>query len=496
MALHTPTQMNKLPLLLLPLSLLALADTPTALNGAPPAHRIANEPSANAPAPLFFDDREIALIPNEMLPQPAEPAASLADNATEDDSTLEAQINRAIIARDWATLPALLERYHAEPQHDPTLYDYALGALRRSQLRHDEATALYRGIVQRQPELAYPRFDLGVMLFEDKQYSEAKRELERAKPDLSPAMQAVAERYLAAIAQAQNWQPEMSLQYETTDNVNNAADAREIEINGRIWRKTEESLPQSAQGLRYGLGVERERNLGGHHFIYGRVHGDGVAYWDKHEYDEQSVNIALGYKNRTVKRALGIVPFFEQNWLGGSRYSHNAGVQVDFSHQLGKRWRVMLNAGYVAKRYDEPSTAQRYNGKMPLASATLMYYAPQNWLLYGGVDWSHDITQDAEQASVRKGVRLGTAKTFANGLGLRTHLRYARRTFDAAGTLVYLYPRQDDEYQANVSLWHDKLSWKSFTPHLNFRYLAIDSNMKGFYSRKNAQWFLSVERGF
>ena len=154
MALHTPTQMNKLPLLLLPLSLLALADTPTALNGTLPEHRIANEPSANAPAPLFFDDREIALIPNEMLPQPAAPAASLADNATEDDNTLEAQINRAIIARDWATLPALLERYRADPQHDQTLYDYALGALRRSQLRHHEAIARYRQIVARQPKLA------------------------------------------------------------------------------------------------------------------------------------------------------------------------------------------------------------------------------------------------------------------------------------------------------------------------------------------------------
>ena len=322
--------MNKLPLLLLPLSMLSLAG--------PTAH-------LTAPEPLFFNDRELVPIPTEQPTQPANPAAQLADNATEDDNTLEAQINRAIIARDWATLPALLERYHADPQQDQTLYDYALGALRRSQLRHNEAIARYRQIVARQPELAYPRFDLGVMLFEDKQYNAAKRELERAKPDLSPAMQAVAERYLAAIAQAQNWQPEMSLQYETTDNVNNAADAREIEINGRIWRKTEESLPQSAQGLRYGLGVERERNLGGHHFIYGRVHGDGVAYWDKHEYDEQSVNIALGYKNRTVKRALGIVPFFEQNWLGGSRYSHNAGVQVDFSHQLGKRWRVMLSMG-------------------------------------------------------------------------------------------------------------------------------------------------------
>jgi len=132
-------------------------------------------------------------------------------------------------------------------------------------------------------------------------------------------MQQIAEQYLATIAQEQNWQPEMSLQYEATDNVNNAADAREIEINGRIWRKTAESLPQSAQGLRYGLGVERKRNLVGHHFLYGRINGDGVSYWDKHEYDEQSVNLALGYKYYAVKRAFGVVPFFEQNWLGGSR---------------------------------------------------------------------------------------------------------------------------------------------------------------------------------
>ena len=228
--------MNKLPLLLLPFSLFALADSP-------PARPIPSEQSANAPAALFFDDREIAPIPSEAPPQPAAPATHLAD-ASADDNSLEAQINRAIIARDWATLPALLERYHAEPQHDPTLYDYALGALRRSQLRHDEATALYRGIVQRQPELAYPRFDLGVMLFENKQYREAQRELERAKPDLSPEMQTLAERYLAAINEAQNWQPEMSLQCETTDNVNNAADARETRSRlrcdkacGWAWQK-------------------------------------------------------------------------------------------------------------------------------------------------------------------------------------------------------------------------------------------------------------------
>ena len=106
------------------------------------------------------------------------------------------------------------------------------------------------------------------------------------------------------------------------------------------------------------------------------------------------------------------------------------------------------------------------------------------------------MTKEAEQASVRKGIRFGAAKAFENGFGIRTNLRYARRTFDAPGTLVYRFNRKDHEYQVNASLWHNKIAWKGLTPHLNFRHLKIDSNMSGFYSRKNKQVFVSVEKQF
>ena len=130
---------------------------------------------------------------------------------------MEAQINRALIGRDWKTLEGVLAQYKAAPDRDAVLYDYALGALRRSQLRHDEAVSLYRGIlVKKHPDLAYPRFDLGVMMFENKQYREAKAELKRAKPDLQPPIQQLADRYLASIESAQSWQPDVSLQYEQT----------------------------------------------------------------------------------------------------------------------------------------------------------------------------------------------------------------------------------------------------------------------------------------
>ena len=473
--------MNKLPLLLLPLSLAAFADVPP----------------VRVPAPVFFDEHPGDKIPSsEELAGQDEPAPAAVSDGLSPGSALEERINRAVIRQDWDALTDLLAQYRTRPDRDQILYDYALGALRRSQLRHDEAVALYRGIVLRQPDLAYPRFDLGVMLFENKQYREAAAELERAKPDLQPDMQQLADHYLKAVKDAQSWQPEASLQYEATDNVNSASATEIIEWGGRQWHKTADSLPQSAHGFRYGLGLSREINLGGHHFAYGNLSGDGVHYWDNREFNEQSVNLAAGYKNRSITRSFGIVPFAEQNWLGGSRYNRSFGAHADFSRRLNARWRVMLNAGYVRKHYQDHRMAARYDAGMPLAGATLLYTAPKNWLFYGGADWSHDITKEAEQASVRKGVRLGMVKFFSDGLGLRANLRYTRRTFDAPGELVYRFIRKDREYQANASIWHDKIAWKGLVPHLNMRYLRTDSNMSGFYSRRNMQWFVSVEKQF
>ena len=473
--------MNKLPLLLLPLSLAAFADVPP----------------VRVPAPVFFDEHPGDKIPSsEELAGQDEPAPAAVSDGLSPGSALEERINRAVIRQDWDALTDLLAQYRTRPDRDQILYDYALGALRRSQLRHDEAVALYRGIVLRQPDLAYPRFDLGVMLFENKQYREAAAELERAKPDLQPDMQQLADHYLKAVKDAQSWQPEASLQYEATDNVNSASATEIIEWGGRQWHKTADSLPQSAHGFRYGLGLSREINLGGHHFAYGNLSGDGVHYWDNREFNEQSVNLAAGYKNRSITRSFGIVPFAEQNWLGGSRYNRSFGAHADFSRRLNARWRVMLNAGYVRKHYQDHRMAARYDAGMPLAGATLLYTAPKNWLFYGGTDWSHDITNEAEQASVRKGVRLGMVKFFSDGLGLRANLRYTRRTFDAPGELVYRFIRKDREYQAGASVWHEKLSWKGLVPRLNLQYLKVDSNMGGFYSRRNMQWFVSVEKQF
>lgn len=140
--------------------------------------------------------------------------------------------------------------------------------------------------------------------------------------------------------------------------------------------------------------MSREINAGGHHFLYGGISGGGVHYWDNKDFSEQCLHLSLGYKNRSVTRSFGIVPFVGQNLLGGSRYNFVGGFNADFSQHLSERWRLTLNAGNMWKHYQEDRTAARYDSHMPLAGATLMYSAPKDWLLYGGADWSHDLTKE------------------------------------------------------------------------------------------------------
>ncbi|WP_231998435.1 surface lipoprotein assembly modifier [Neisseria animalis] len=265
-------------------------------------------------------------------------------------------------------------------------------------------------------------------------------------------------------------------------------------MNGKTWQKTADSLPQSAHGIRYGLSVSGEKNLNGNHFAHLEVGGNGVHYWDNQEYNEQTIKLSAGYKFQNSRYAWRVTPFAEQNWLGGSRYNRVIGTNVSYSHRFNNNFRLMLSSGQYWKTYHDEHIASRYNSRTPHFQTTLFHTVSPRWLSYVGTGWNHELAEETEQSSIRKSVHLGTIKTFPNGLGMRANLSYARRTFDAPGSLVYHFNRKDHEYQINTSLWHHKFTWHGFMPQLNVRYQKINSNMSGFYSRKNLQWFISVEK--
>ena len=370
-----------------------------------------------------------------------------------------------------------------------------MGAMLRAEKEYPQAISLYQQILAEKPELAYPRFDLGVMLFENKQYRQAKAELERAKPELSPQMQQLTELYMQAMAERQSWQPDMELQYTQTDNVNNASSQQDIILGGLRFKKDEESLPQKAHGFRYGVGVNRELNISGNHFVTANGRFSGVHYWDNQDYSEKSLYASLGYRYRSELQAVGFSPFFEQNWLGSSRYSKNYGAVADFRRELTAYWAISGSFSHTQKRYADASVARRHNGYLNGVSLTLSYQAKPNWLLFSGVEGSVDHSKDKAESSLRRGMNIGSVwelKEFVS----RISLRYVKRDFRAENFYSPTKKRQDKEYSLNVSVWHNHLQWQGFVPKLNYRYRKIDSNIPEFYSRKSGEWFISVEKDF
>ncbi|SDB82289.1 Protein of unknown function [Acinetobacter boissieri] len=407
--------------------------------------------------------------------------------------SLEQSINQAIIQKDWVTLERLLQEYQQNKTYDHILYDYGLGALYRYQGKLNDAIICYQHIVEQNPDLHYPRFDLAMMLFEDQRYAEAKSEFEHAKPFLSPQMQKLVEQFLVKIKRSQQWQLDLNLSYEKTNNVNQASNLKEITIKGAKFIRSEESLPQKAQGIDYSLGVSREKNIVGHHYAYIGMSLDGIYYWDNKDYSEQTLRASTGYLYKKLNQSWAITPFVQQNLLGNNRYSQNYGSSLEYSRQLSEQWKISANTSHMRKNYNQSNISLHYDGYSNSQAALIMYQPKANFLVYSGINFMQDHLADRSESSTRQGVRIGFLY-LGDALGLRTNVNYAQRNFLANNTWD-LKSRKDNEYTFTATTWHKQLQWHGFIPKLNYKYQKIDSNL-ALYKRQNSTWFMTIERSF
>ncbi|MBH5328072.1 DUF560 domain-containing protein [Eikenella sp. S3360] len=451
-----------------------------------------NPPWPQPPQPIRSADTAAPKAPQTEAP----PSKHLteADLRANPDLT-EQLINQAILHRQWDLLADLLAVYQTMPNHDGVLYDYGSGALLRGQGRLEQAVARYAAILRQRPELSYVRFDYMAMLFENHQYRQAEHQAAQLEQsNLLPEAKQLVAQYRQSMRQRQAWQADASLQYEQNDNVNNASSARELRLGSRVWLRDEASLPQKATGLRYNVTFDRAVNIGGNHFFTAGAGFDGVFYWDRREYNEETLRWQPGYRFRNIRSSWQLQPYVEYGWFSGSPYSRQYGIQGQYSRQLGSRWQLNLSAAHSRRHYRDPQIAQRYDGPQTQLAATAAWMPAANSLFYGGLDWWQQQTQDESEASIRRGIRFGLVKEWPK-LGLRADLRLGRRQFRQTH---FFFPvvRADRETQFNLSLWHPKLQWHGLMPRLSYRYLNINSNIPELYQRRSRQWFVEVERRF
>ena len=464
------------------------------------------QPQAKTPIGNPAGASEPALPAPQGQPENAGAPPQTAQNKTrlnEDDLRADPQlaerlVNQAVLERQWDFLAALLPVYQSIPAHNPTLYKYAHGALARTKAKHRQAVRDFGEILQKEPDLHYVRLDYMSILFENRQYRQAKQQADILLSDSNTPepIRQLAEQAKTAVDKQQKWKFDGYLQYEQTDNVNDASYVRELRIGGRTFTRDPDSMPKAAHGIRYGVSANKSLNIGGNHnLVFGTTLG-GVHYWDRHDYSEINTTVQGGYQYQDVRRTFSVQPFFSYDWLGGHRYDNRRGIQLSYSQWLGSRWQIGLSASHAKRYYRDHAIAKNFNSISNNGSATLAFIPKPNIMLFTGVDWLNDKPRLASQASQRKGIRIGVAGDYKDWVGARVDYRIGTRQFNAPHYFFANTTRRDIERQWQGSLWSPKLTWHGLTPKLNYRHVEIDSNIPALYSRKNGQWFMTVDKQF
>lgn len=415
-------------------------------------------------------------------------------NVTDEEVKNNPQIAEIIIQasiqnRDWKTLQKVLPLYRQSPQHDPMLALYAQGAVYRQQGKHRQAIEQYQNMLEKDASLDYVRFDLGAMLFENRQYRQAEKIFLQTQnnPQVEDNFRILAGQFLAQINKQERTHGKAHLRMVHNDNVNQTTEGRFLNFAGLVFEKTP---PIASLGTNYALALEQERNLAGNHFLNWNLSADGLNYASAHDFDEHGLNIDLNYKWQDIKSWFHFGPTLEWRWLNQERYIDTYGVSAGYGRWLSPRWQANLNGRWINKSYKDLNY-QIFNGQTFNASSSVMYLLAADTAVFGGLSFQKDDLERKSEGFDQYGVNLGIYKQWANGLNAVSSAQLASRSYGRS-----LMNRKDQRLNASINIGHKKINFFNVEPKLGFQYDDVDSNIDQFYTRKIQQWTLTFEKKF
>ncbi|MCF7520641.1 surface lipoprotein assembly modifier [Neisseria sp. ZJ106] len=394
-------------------------------------------------------------------------------------------------------------------EQDALARKWADAVYERSQRRHTQAIRLYRELIAQSNQLFLIRFQLAQALFENKEFEAAEDQFRKLASERqvaeNPQLAKVVGEYLQAVRNGQTWNFSGGVTYLQDKNINSAAsdfdytvDRRDAEGNIIGQAKVSSDKPESASGLNFNAGAERQWQWGNGWFHQFQSNVSGKYYWDNKRFNEVTgrVGAGVGYQNITDKVA--VTPFVEQSWYAGGskqsdtvrRFSRSAGVSVEASKWLNHQWQVSGNAEYARQRYQE---RKHLDGHSSLLSLTEFYLpnARQHW--FAGADYLYNKTRDKENAYQRPSVRLGWGQEWGKGFSTRVVLSYGYRRYQAPN--FWQSVQKNREFSANVSVWNRALHFWGITPRLTWQYQQTKSNQK-FYTHDKNRLFIELNKQF
>ncbi|WP_373747139.1 surface lipoprotein assembly modifier [Neisseria dentiae] len=432
----------------------------------------------------------------------------------ENGDDLALALLKAVNAQNGQETARLLAVYEALPDYDPdmVLFARANQAVWRDDLK--QASALYRSLLQRQPQFVRGRLDLARLLFVDKQNQESKALFESVKlPDM-PVINEKVKDFIRALEKRDAWNGSVSIGAGYDTNLNQSSENTMLrrqtscgfdsegqpilDENDMLSCREEELTayaPEAEKGRMwtYEGGLNKRISLKGHHGIQLNTYAFGRLYPDRHEYSEHYLSAHPAYSFQNKDNSFHIGPLLQYEWQGGKLQNSSSGLGLGYSREWSPRasFSILAEHKYDAYRQED---LHHFNGPQTLLFATGVYALPQEWILFGGYDYLRKNSRERVDSYRRHGLRAGVGKHFSSGI--ETVLQGTWRKTAYKDYHAWLETRRRDSeriYQLDIKIHRPFL--RGFTPALSLKHTRNKSSSWINRYKRNEVSF-KIEYGF
>ncbi len=411
---------------------------------------------------------------------------------TDNQKQIEHTINYLIIHKQWQNLAKIIDEYSQIDNHDKVLIDFSLAKIFRAAKKYPESLRYYEAILQKHPNYTFVRLDYAQALFENKQYQQAKTQFTSLnKDEMLPITAKSVGNYLSAIDKIQQNKIDFMINYENNNNINQASKSKTLTIDGKVYQKSQSSLPISDEGLRYYSSIENINNISNNHNIVASGYVGGVHYLNHNQYNEQNIELGLGYRYQDANTLLEVMPMTYYSNYGGNDYNHGYGIKFNAHYDIDDKWQTRFQHHIQDLSYNDYTNL---NGIKTHTQINLLNQTDNYSFIYGVFYGNENIINKSYQ-SKRLGGSIGIEYHGSDNLGMQFSYSIAQRKFTKPHELTGIL-RRDYEHIYYLSLFSPKIHYKSWTPTLNLSYRHIDSTMNDWYGYDNFRLFLSAYRKF
>jgi outer membrane protein len=298
-------------------------------------------------------------------------------------------------------------------------------------------------------------------------------------------------RYKEAIRKQDIFRWNVELNYIHDDNINEASEDKYIKLGDWLLERTKESLPQSGEGIEYGVSIQKDIPLKDYHVLVGSFQTYGKSYWNNHDYDDFVSRVNLGYRFQDGTKSLLFMPFFQKRFFANSPYNYTIGTRLAFSSALTNRLQGSVSVEYGQNNYNQRVFL---DGWYLFGSLGYSYFLTPQTLLFGGFDIYDNHTKDASESFLKGGIRGGIVQDLPYAMSIQMVANYGKRNYEDAPNFFGIR-RFDKEYGALVTLWNRKWYIGDIMPKLNFEYANVDSTINVYeYSKQRV--FMTLDKSF